>query len=381
MRITNFKRICKMSQSDLKLYVHNRLTETHGSVTVADGFVFAQGKFPVLLVAHLDTVHKSLPASIYYDPETKRLSALEGIGGDDRCGVYMILEIVRKYNCSVLFTEDEEIGAIGADKFAESEIAKTFDCNYIVELDRRGATDAVFYDCDNPEFTDFVCKEYFKKSIGSFSDISIIAPALGVAAVNLSSGYYQPHLPTEYVVAPEVDRIIEETLKLLARSPATKFKYIKAKRTYGDYYGDYYGGYYRGYYSSYNSRNAIQKRDEYYLFEYADNATELHLEYEIVCASSEDEALGKFVKLHPTVPYNAILAIERDDSDDTKDTGNTATEKAESKTETEASTTASTNAPATIEACACCGMRINPRPYYTRDGRVCRECYLDYYSV
>ena len=367
MNINKFKKICKMSQGELKEYLSSKLLETHATVTNADGFIFAPGKFPVLLVAHLDTVHKRLPASIYYNPKTQRLSALEGIGGDDRCGVYMILEIIRKYNCSVLFTEDEEIGGVGADKFIEHPIAKTVECNYIIELDRRGKTDAVFYDCDNPDFTKFVCQEYFKEEYGSFSDISVIAPALGVAAVNLSSGYYSAHTVLEYVVVPEVDQIIIETQKLLERSPASKFKYIEAKRyaRYAYYAYSGYSGYsgYNGYrgYQGYKPLSAPTPKEEYFLVEYTDRKKDGTTQYDLVYAVNEDEAVGKFVKLHPDVPYSDIIAVEMDDSD--------ADEEAESEKEAEE------------KSCQCCGYRIEGTPHHTYDGDVCKNCYLDYYSA
>ena len=59
--------------------------------------------------------------------------------------------------------------------------------------DRRGTNDAVFYNCDNPDFTEFVCSFGFKENHGSFSDISVIAPYLKTAAVNISVGYFNEH--------------------------------------------------------------------------------------------------------------------------------------------------------------------------------------------
>ena len=98
-----FENICRKSQKKLKKYVKNKLMETHEDVTIGDGFVYAQGKFPVLLVAHMDTVHENLPTTIVHDGDI--ISSPNGIGGDDRCGIYMILEIIKKYHCSVLFCE------------------------------------------------------------------------------------------------------------------------------------------------------------------------------------------------------------------------------------------------------------------------------------
>ena len=183
-----FEKICRMSQKDLKKFVAKKLKATHNKVIEGDGYVFAQGDFPVLLVAHLDTVHKSLPKEIFYDKQKDAVFSPQGIGGDDRCGVYMIFEVLKQFNCSVLFCEDEEIGGIGADKFTRTDIAQELEFNYMIEFDRKGKNDAVFYDCDNGDFEEFITEKFYKTAWGSFSDISILAPFFGCAAVNLSCG-------------------------------------------------------------------------------------------------------------------------------------------------------------------------------------------------
>lgn len=56
-----------------------------------------------------------------------------------------------------------------------------------------------FYHCDNPDFTEFVCSFGFKENSGSFSDISVVAPHLKTAAVNISAGYFNEHRPHEMI--------------------------------------------------------------------------------------------------------------------------------------------------------------------------------------
>ena len=73
--------------------------------------------------------------------------------------------------CHVLFCEDEEVGCVGAKKFTRGSLRPQV--NYIVELDRRGSNDAVFYRCDNPEFEDFITSFGFETAGGSRSDISV----------------------------------------------------------------------------------------------------------------------------------------------------------------------------------------------------------------
>ena len=81
-------------------------------------------------------------------------------------------------------------------------------CKAIFQLDRRGSEDCVFYECGNPDFTKFVESYGFKTAYGSFSDISILAPAWGVAAANLSVGYYNEHMPIEYLRYDELENTI-----------------------------------------------------------------------------------------------------------------------------------------------------------------------------
>lgn len=292
-----FEKICRMPQEQLKVYAANRLRETHRTVIMEDGFVYAQGVYPVLLVAHMDTVHKKLPNNIIH--KGNKISSPNGIGGDDRCGVYMILEIVKKYNCSVLFCEDEEIGCVGAEKFTRTNLAESLkgQFNYIVEFDRRGENDAVFYECDNPDFEEFVTREFFKTAWGSFSDISTVAPFLECAAVNLSCGYYNAHTKDEYVMWNQMEKSIEEASKILARTkPEDKFEYIEA--VYGK---DAYGlGWEVGYGSAFG--------DACYVITYFDDATGDYAYYETF-ATSEEEAIGMFVIDHRNLTFNHIVDI------------------------------------------------------------------------
>lgn len=146
-----------------------------------------------------------------------------GIGGDDRCGVYMIMDIIKSQKCHILFTEDEEVGGIGATTFANSNFKP--DINYIIELDRKGSNDAVFYNDSNESFQKFITGYGFATEFGSFSDISIIAPKLEISAVNLSSGYYNPHSVSEYIDASVVTKNIDRVKEIVA-TKTEKFEYI-----------------------------------------------------------------------------------------------------------------------------------------------------------
>jgi putative aminopeptidase FrvX len=225
--------IVRMSQKELKHKATKVLRQRGYMVISEKGFVYAKGEVPVLLVAHLDTVHQSRVRSIFYSKDGSLVMSPEGIGGDDRAGIYAILQIVKKHRCHVLFCEDEEIGCQGARRFADSGIIP--DVHYIVELDRRGDNDAVFYNCDNPEFTEFVCGFGFQQETGSFSDICVIAPVIGTAAVNISAGYYNEHTRSEYINLDVLQHNIERVEQMILSPTSRKFKYME--RSFHSRYG------------------------------------------------------------------------------------------------------------------------------------------------
>lgn len=290
-----FEKICRMSQKSLKNHVKQKLQMRYEEVIVDDGFVYAQGSFPVLLVAHLDTVHSKLPNIILYDKDQNTVSSPNGIGGDDRCGVYMIFEIINKFNCSVLFCEDEEDGGIGANKFVKTDLARTLDFNYIIEFDRANANDAVFYSCDNYDFEKFITRDFYKINYGTYSDICDIAPVIGCAAVNLSCGYYKAHTKDEYVVLSDMENSIKAACDILARTTQNdKFEYVE----YFEY--DAWNGYgYNGF---------IDYNDQvYYLIQYiSEHGVE---EWYETFARSKAEAVGHFVMDNPKVSYENIIDV------------------------------------------------------------------------
>ena len=229
--MNNFIGICKMTQPEVKAYMKQYLTDLNYDVIDEDGFLYAKGDVPVLLVAHMDTVHQKQCTEV--NMTDGKLSSPQGIGGDDRCGVYIISQIVKEKHCSVLLCEDEEKGGIGARKFTKTDYINNLDVSYMIEFDRKGSSDAVFYSCDNAEFTDFVCDATgFKEAHGSFSDISVLMPAAKIAGVNLSSGYYNAHTTSEYVVPSDMEMTIEMAMVLIECECPDPFEYVEKKYDY-----------------------------------------------------------------------------------------------------------------------------------------------------
>lgn len=224
----DFKDICRMSQPEVKAYMEAYLASNKYSPISEDGFLYAKGDVPVLLVAHMDTVHKQKCTEII--EKDGKIYSPQGIGGDDRCGVFMIMNVIKQYHCSVLLCEDEEIGCVGASKFCKTEYIKKLDVNYMIEFDRKGSTDAVYYQCVNKDFETFVNDNTgYKAAFGSFSDISRLGPAAKIAAVNLSCGYYKAHTLDEYVIYDEMMETVSAAMDLIAAECDVPFEYKERK--------------------------------------------------------------------------------------------------------------------------------------------------------
>ena len=193
----------------------------HGKCILRNGaYILIKGEAPVMLVAHMDTVHKFPVKDICVSKDGDILMSPQGIGGDDRCGVFALVSCYEKSPVKpwLLFTCDEEIGGKGASWFVKDykQLPKALrDIKVLIEMDRRGSDDAVYYDCDNTDLEDYITSKGFVTDWGSYSDISTIAPIMGVAAVNLSSGYYNAHTEHEYIVRSELMNTIKRVCGII----------------------------------------------------------------------------------------------------------------------------------------------------------------------
>lgn len=302
----HFIKIARMTQPVLKKHVTKKLKNMGKAVSTGVGFVYAPGSFPVLICAHMDTVHKDLPYTI--TDKDGIISSPNGIGGDDRCGIVMCFEILKHVDCHVAFFEDEEIGGVGSAKFAKTDFCRNMNVRYIIELDRKGSKDAVFYDCDNPEFTKFITQEFWVKDTGSFTDICNISDIIGVASVNLSCGYYKQHTTAEYVNLEEMTKCTNEVIKLLARTDVNKtFEWIEKKYNYSGKWATSYQDY--NYYKDWDPMMT-------YAFEYVKNGS---YKIDYVDAYTEQDAFMEFFMNNPDICFNDVVGYGPANSDSFKE--------------------------------------------------------------
>ena len=303
----NFIKVCKKSQKDLKAYLKRWLKSNGYKPIVEDGYIYAEGSEPVCVTAHMDTVHPTLPKAIIIEKHEGKtiISSPQGIGGDDRCGVYMIQRLVEQgFKPTIVFCEDEEIGGVGSNKLLKNlelmdELAKV---KFFIELDRAHANDLVYYDDENEEFHEWCSKVTgYKLDWGSFSDISHLCPDAKVSGVNISCGYYKAHTLQEYVVWEEMEASIEAAAKMLTEARKDEVKQFEYKE-------DIYGRWDDFDKMPFN-RKIKWYNDEYVIFFYNEDGKEDLNLYE---ANTADEAIGKWAQEHPTIPFSYVMGVEED---------------------------------------------------------------------
>lgn len=244
MKIKNFnhkgfKFLLQSQQKDLLNYLSVQIPKLYKPemCECTDDYIFAKGDIDIMLVCHLDTVHSSLPRDIFFDYTDGVMWSPQGIGGDDRCGVYSLIYIISKMGGKLpwlLFTTNEEFGGVGAKIAAKKLKDKISPIKYLIEFDRKGKNDSVYYSCNNEKFQKYIDKFGFVKSHGSYSDISSLMEDWGISGVNLSCGYYNAHTKEEYIVVDEMIDSADKAIKMLQDSlNIKKFKYVK-KYTYAN---------------------------------------------------------------------------------------------------------------------------------------------------
>lgn len=268
--IRYFKKLLSMEQHELHKEVLSVLTrEGYKTYNIPGSYVYAPGDIPVLLCAHLDTVHPIKPTmdTIFLDQEKGVIWGPNGIGGDDRCGVYNILDILKKgYKPHVIFSWDEEIGGVGASKFADyvdaifgKDILDTIgEINFAIQLDRKGFGEAVYYELNSPEFEEYISSFGFKTEIGSYTDICEYCPTFGFAGVNVSAGYLNEHTDREMIFLGEMFKTKTKIIQILENQmqEPTKFEYV-------DFGDSFYNGYYTGSAYTYWDESDYEPGDPY----------------------------------------------------------------------------------------------------------------------
>ena len=224
------KYLFSLTQAQMHKTLRTYLKTKYKSVTTTKEYIVAEGDIPIALVAHMDTVYNSPVTDLYYDQKKGVMWSPQGIGADDRAGIFAILKILESgLRPHIILTTDEEIGGVGAMALAQEYIPFK-NLKYLIQLDRRGSNDCVFYDCENTDFIEYIESFGFIERFGSFSDISILCPAWNVCGVNLSVGYENEHNYIETLHINALFKTIEKVKTMLKVEDIPDFKWMSSMK-------------------------------------------------------------------------------------------------------------------------------------------------------
>lgn len=170
------------------------------------------------VIAHTDTVHKIHDNFTVFEKDDIMFAmdmseGLQvGVGGDDKVGIYVALEMLREVGViKVAFFRDEEHGCLGS---IEADMNWFKNVEFVLQCDRQGYKDFVntilgdkLFDRPFSSAISTILETYGKKETnqGGLTDVhQLVSNGLDVCVANMSCGYYRPHCDDEVIILNEV---------------------------------------------------------------------------------------------------------------------------------------------------------------------------------
>jgi putative aminopeptidase FrvX len=230
---------------EILVYIKNKLAQinvtvdedSYGNIYVTKGIA---NDYPCL-VAHVDTVHSLIEDySVFKNGDT--LFAFDGkkgkqcgIGGDDKVGVYILLQALLDIPVlKAVFFRDEEIGRIGSRFSINNHKDWYNNCNFVIEPDREGSYDLIVnsggLEIAGDEFLSEI-KEIsdrydYKDVVGVCTDVDVLTGGgIGVSCINLSCGYFNSHTSSETVSLVSVNAAYNFIIDVIAEYAHRRFDY------------------------------------------------------------------------------------------------------------------------------------------------------------
>ena len=213
--------------------------DKHKNIYVTKG-TLDEGEYYPMFISHTDTVHNLVdeiivkeeyllrPYTFGKDFGSEQVLCLKaydkddkptGIGGDDKCGIYICLELLRQLDkVKIAFFVSEETGCHGS-KMVDLEFLK--DVGYCTQYDAPG-DHLISYSCmgtvlfdENSEFFKIAYRS-ISEGFGNemmvqshpYTDIMIMKQKSDLSCINMSCGYYNMHTASEFVSISDVERAI-----------------------------------------------------------------------------------------------------------------------------------------------------------------------------
>lgn len=225
------------------------------------------------MVAHIDTVHDIVDdltvfaAGNLWTAFNKETMRQTGIGGDDKVGIYITLELLMLHQMKAAFFVDEEIGCYGS---GACDLKFFKDCKYILQCDRKGNADFVSSIGGNDlsssvfisDVKNIIYNYGYDFCAGLITDVGELTNRkVGVSTANISCGYYNPHQASEYINLKDVLNCMEMCNEIFTALTA-KYPHINKQKSWkGIYGGSYYKN--RDSWSAWGAYNYRTKKYDY----------------------------------------------------------------------------------------------------------------------
>jgi putative aminopeptidase FrvX len=224
-----------LTENKIPYYLDTRL-----NVYATKGILNSEEEYYPCVISHTDTVHDIDTINIREEqlPNTEGelklaykayndLGLPTGIGGDDKCGVFACLKLLKELPVlKAAFFVSEETGCHGSRNsdpnfFKNIGYAIQFDapenwmvsenCSGQVLFDRQSD---FFKNCDLV-LTEGMNQNNMRYMRHPYTDVYAITKKYGIQSINFSIGYYNYHTKNEYVVVEDVMNGIEIGRKMI----------------------------------------------------------------------------------------------------------------------------------------------------------------------
>lgn len=258
--MNEFIKLLKLKQAELSKYILRYLDKISAKeyynikyIDKAGILVTPKGypKYP-LICSHMDSINDTKYTElIKFNIKGDYISLADDsschcLGGDDRCGVYIALELIKaRLPYAFGFFYDEETGGAGSRR-ASPLINSLEGITAFIGLDRRGFDELALYGYDNSELVALFERRGYFKAKGSFTDASNLSSLSDkrLACVNLSVGYYNEHTLKETINITAMNRtltILKSMVDELSSKPffvddTTLYKQLSKSGLYYSYW-------------------------------------------------------------------------------------------------------------------------------------------------
>ena len=270
MNLEKFKELLSVptktyQEEDMVEFICNELDEMEGVTFYRDEMmnvyatkgVLEEGEYYPMFIAHTDTVHSKIDKIIVKEEKLPRpntfgktfdntlvdvLKAYDendkptGIGGDDKCGIFICLELLKQLDkVKIGLFVSEETGCHGSAKCDESFLT---DVGYITQYDAPGnhliteicsgvrlfERDSEFFEKTSKVITEAFGNEMLVQS-HPYTDVSQLKKKIDVSCINMSCGYYNMHSTQEFISIEDVKNAIEAGKNMVFILGLKKYQY------------------------------------------------------------------------------------------------------------------------------------------------------------